>query len=98
MTDTATLPAQLPTLPDKVEGIVCLDPFTIQCRGCGTTDTEHTVRAPKGKPHLTVMFSRIRFHPTTWTTGDTDNPRLCAPCRLGRGCQCHACRDERRGA
>lgn len=88
---------QRPTLPGMVEGIVCLEPFTIQCRECGAVDTQESVRAPASRPHVTVLLSSIRFHPTVWTTGHTDNPRLCKACRQARGCQCESCSAERRG-
>ena len=90
--------AMLPDLYGKVEGIVGLDPFTIQCRGCGVKDTAATVGLSDPRRATVVVLSRIRFHPTTWTTEHTDNPRLCATCRMGRGCQCHGCKEERRGA
>lgn len=92
------LPVQWPTLPGKVEGIVSLDPCTIQCRGCGTVDNPETLRLRPDRVAMVIILSRIRFHPTVWTTGHEDNPRLCRECRLARGCQCHACKDERRGA
>lgn len=83
-----------PTLPGKVAGVVCMEPFTVQCQACGV-EASGTGR---NAVSLVVLTSGILFHPTAWTTGHTDNPRMCRDCRMGRGCECHRCKDERRGA
>lgn len=90
-------PVQRPTLPGMVEGIVSLDPLTIQCRGCGVVDTSGSLRVREDRVAMVIILSSIRFHSTVWTTGHTDNPRLCRACRQARGCQCESCQFERRG-
>ena len=91
---------QRPTLPGKAEGIVGLDPIEIQCRGCGAVDNPDTLRIARDHPRavaLVILLSSIHFHARPWTTGHTDNPRLCKQCRQARGCRCEACSYERRG-
>lgn len=95
------LPALWPTVPGCVDGIVSLSPAIIQCRECGVTDTCESVGLPskageRGELAIVVILSDIRFHPRTWDDGRTDNPRLCRPCRLARGCTCQHCNDERK--
>lgn len=96
-----TLPLIAHTLPGKVEGVISLDPLTVQCQECGATDDPDTVglprtaRTPEGEV-LVVILSGIRFHARAWPDGRTDNPRLCRACRLSRGCRCVSCESERR--
>lgn len=81
----------LPTLPGMVDGIVGRDllGWTVQCSQCGTTNTDPSLLiAMRGK-------TAIRFHYGAWDDGT--NPRLCRDCRLGRGCDCQGCREERAG-
>ena len=98
---TDTLPFIEPTLPNRPNGIISLDPRVLQCQECGVKADADSVGLPEsGRQHpaLVHILSALHFHSRPWTTGQTDNPRLCRACRLGRGCTCPACNDERRGA
>lgn len=95
------LPVIFPTVAGCPSGIVSKFPRVLQCQECGVTADAATVGLPEtglAKPALVHILSDLRFHSRPWTGGHTDNPRLCRVCRLARGCQCHGCRDERRGA
>jgi len=84
---TAT-PASAPTLTGMSDGIIGKDDgiWTIVCRDCGGTCS--------GESLLAVIREReMLFHASGWPNGS--NPRLCADCRLARGCHCHACEEER---
>lgn len=49
---------QQPTVPDKVDGIICLDPPTLQCRDCGLTFTATSERTGRNYPlSVTVILS-----------------------------------------
>jgi hypothetical protein len=78
-------------------GIICRDPYTVQCSECGATDDPDTLGVPqtgRTNPNLVLVLTRIRFHSKGWDDGT--NPRLCRPCRLARGCTCWSCDNERR--
>lgn len=81
-----------------VPGIISVDPVAIQCQECARIDTVESLGLGEWARHgcRLVVHSRIRFHPSPWTSGHTDNPRLCIACRLARGCECTRCSDERR--
>ena len=91
------LPTILPSVTG-VPGIVGLDPVRIQCQQCGVIDDPDTLgcRTAHRNPSLAVVLSDIRFHADLWSSGHTDNPRLCRDCRQARGCTCTSCSDERR--
>lgn len=90
----------LPTVPGKVEGIVNLDPPTLQCQECGELDTleAHGMRSDPERLGLLVVLSKTHFHGQTWPDGHTDNPRLCRSCRIKRGCRCSECKADRTGS
>ena len=69
----------LPTLPGMVEGIVSMDPPTLQCQECGVLDTleAHGMRSDKDRIGLLIVLSKIHFHGQAWPDERTDNPRLC---------------------
>ena len=71
---------QLPTVPDRVDGIVSLDPPQVQCRGCGVIAT-----GEPGKLGVLVLTCGIVFH-----VADQRTRRLCPQCRAG--CDCMTCR------
>lgn len=81
--------AQLPTLPDMVDGIVGRDLLgvTLQCRDCGDTVTATRI-------WQAIRARAMHFHAIGWPDGT--NPRLCRDCRLARGCRCERCEEERR--
>ena len=81
--------AQLPTLPEMVDGIVGHDllGWAVQCRECGRIGRGTTVL-------MAILDGGIRFH--QWPDGT--NPRLCRDCRQKRGCGCWTCSEERRHA
>ena len=98
-----SLPVIFPTVPGKVAGIVNMTPVTVQCQECGALATCETVGLPSkigkaGEAACVLILSGFHFHSYPWSDGRTDNPRLCRPCRMARQCQCHRCREERRGA
>lgn len=64
--------AQQPTVPGKVDGIICTDPLTLQCRDCGST-TAHNGKTPKG---LFITLSGYHFHVCEGRTGR----RRCPEC------------------
>lgn len=72
-----------PTLPGHLDGIVDLDPPTVQCSGCGATHTARTIG-------LAVLGSGMRFH-------HGDNRRLCLECRRAEypDCLCMSCDEDR---
>lgn len=97
---TDTLPLIHPTVPGSVEGIISLSPRVIQCQECGVTDDPDTVGLPvtaRKNAAFVHVLSSLHFHAAPWTTGHTDNPRLCRECRLARGCECGGCGRERVG-
>ena len=81
--------AQLPTLPEMVDGIVEHDllGWAVQCRDCGRIGRGATVL-------MAILDGGIRFHLPAWPDGT--NPRLCRDCRQKRGCGCWTCSEERR--
>lgn len=83
--------AQLPTLPEMVDGIVERDllGWAVQCRECGRIGRGATVL-------MAILDGGVRFHLPAWPDGT--NPRLCRDCRLARGCDCYHCGEERRHA
>lgn len=79
---TGELPLIYPSV-NGVPGVISRDPIRIQCQGCGRIEPLKT-------------GNLLRFHAAPWTSGHTDNPRLCVACRIARGCICVWCADERR--
>lgn len=64
---------QLPTLPGKVDGIVGLDPLTLQCRNCGAT---HVGTRGPGRHAIDIILSGYKFH----TCNTEGSVRLCPDC------------------
>ena len=62
-----------PDLPGYVHGIVCLDPPTVQCDGCGR-------RYSRKDLALAVLCSGIEFY-----TRSSDPRRLCRECAKHAG-------------
>ena len=76
-------------------GVLSARPMRLQCEACGLTDDAESRGWPEGG---VLVLSTIHHHGrASWTTGHTDNPRLCRTCRLARGCQCDGCKWERQG-
>ena len=70
-----------PDLPGYVHGIVCLDPATVQCDGCGRRDTMESLGLKGGRGRLTVVvLSSIRF-----SREDGFKRRLCRDCAREAG-------------
>lgn len=85
MNTTAALP-QMPTVEGKAEGIVSLDPLTLQCRDCGVTTEQPADRGIA----LFVILSGFHFHTCEGPTG----VRRCPPCLevVRSACPRGACR------
>jgi len=48
---------QQPTVAGKIDGIICLDPPTLQCRDCGETWTAGSERGQFYRMSVTVILS-----------------------------------------
>lgn len=76
-----TTTPQRPTLPGKVDGIISMDPFTLQCRDCGETYVGE-------RPALSVILSGFHFHVCEGRDGVRRCPeclaRVIAECASGR--------------
>lgn len=58
MTPPAPAMLQQPTLPGSVDGIISLDPPTLQCRDCGETFTAYSERTGRySRIAMTVILS-----------------------------------------
>lgn len=77
---------QLPTIPDKVDGIVGWDPCVLQCRVCGTTVTQ----PPERGVALFIILSGFHFHRCQRREG----VRMCPDCLADaiRTCPQGACK------
>lgn len=77
---------QQPTIPGKVDGIICDDPWQVQCRDCGLVATN-----PNGteKAALFIILSRFLFCLD-------DKVRRCPDCRRAHAKVCHlrSCRED----
>lgn len=62
---------QLPTVPGKVDGVVSLSPFTLQCRDCGATAVMES-----GRIATFVILSGYHFH----ACEGRDGVRRCPDC------------------
>lgn len=73
ITKTSQPPILQPDIPGYVHGIICTDPPTVQCDGCGYTHSGATWAQA-------VLFDKILFNPHS-----ADPRRLCKECRDAAG-------------
>lgn len=82
----------LPTVPDKVSGIVCLDPFTLQCADCAVTATGRDVGTKReARPAATIVLSGFHFH----VCEGKDGVRRCPSCLAKAKAACTSSRCKR---
>lgn len=84
-----TLPLLRSTVPGKVSGIVCLDPFTLQCADCGVTVTQQDVGTKRIA--ATIILSGFHFHICEGREG----VRRCPSCLAAAKQACESSRCKR---
>ena len=75
---------QQPTLPGMVDGVISLDPPTLQCRDCGNTWTDGGRRGSIG---LAVILSGCSGWGFVVTRCEHDRVRRCGDCNAAHRAQ-----------
>lgn len=85
------------SIPDAPRGVLSIAPRVLVCEQRHARADAASVGNPAvvdRHPGIVETLSHFGFHRGGWSSSD-DDPRLCRPCRLARGCGCDRCENER---